>query len=261
MSTVSTSVSTPISSSDSIPVAMEKSNVSGDYASHIYICMNDAIVSAGNPFTTSDINMGNVPTGSSYAPLGDGSGVLGYLGSLVKILSGLLTINITDITGANKATVTSAGYITVLDGSDGSVVPGTVASHSSLAGSVYNAIPVASSSGDQVALQSDINGNLKVNTIIALPTTNVSGSIAVSDVFQILFTANSSRNSIIIQNPSDATEPIYVYVGSAYTSATVADSYRLDPGKDYVRQGPVVPSDIVAVMAVTVAHPFYAEEQ
>ena len=64
--------------------------------------------------------------------------------------------------------VTNAGTFAVQDGADGPVTPGAAAGKSNLAGAVANTSAPAPTAGQQIALQCDIAGNLRVN-----PTGNV----------------------------------------------------------------------------------------
>lgn len=62
----------------------------------------------------------------------------------------------------------------VTDSSDGTVSPGTAAAKSSLGGMVYNTSAPTPTNGQQLALQSDASGNLKVNP----GTVTITGTVA-----------------------------------------------------------------------------------
>jgi hypothetical protein len=80
--------------------------------------------------------------------------------------------------------------INVKDASDGTVAPGAAAANSSLAGMVFNTAAPAPTNGQQLALQSDASGNLKVD--IAAST----GSISVTQGTTPWITKDSSDGSV-----------------------------------------------------------------
>jgi hypothetical protein len=95
-----------------------------------------------------------------------------------------------------------------------------------------------------------------------LTSQNISTTIAAGGSFQNLAGAgaNPSRNGCLIQNPTTATEPLYVHFGS--DSATAANSYSLAPGASISCGVPGgVITDTIQVEATTTAHAFIAEIQ
>lgn len=89
-----------------------------------------------------------------YSILIGGHSPGGDLKALVTTNAGILQVNV------------NGGNVNTVDGSDGPVSPGAVATYSSLAGGQYNTPMPTLANNDQVALQVDINGKL----ITALPT-------------------------------------------------------------------------------------------
>jgi hypothetical protein len=95
-----------------------------------------------------------------------------------------------DSSGRLLVDISTASSITVLQGTtpwvtsdlaDGSVAAGTAGTKSMLAGLVYNTAAPSLTTGQQVALQGDSSGNLKVNLQTALPAgANVIGAVTQS---------------------------------------------------------------------------------
>jgi hypothetical protein len=86
---------------------------------------------------------------------------------------------------------------------------------------------------------------------------NVSGTITSGGSFQTLSGANPSRNGCVIENPTTATEPLYVNVGSA--SPTTTNSFSLAPGAAFnCGAAGIVVTDALQVEAATSTHAFVA---
>jgi hypothetical protein len=86
---------------------------------------------------------------------------------------------------------------------------------------------------------------------------NLSGAIASGGTFQSLAGANPSRNGCLIENPTTATEPLYVNVGSA--SPTTANSFSLAAGAAFnCGAAGIVVTDALQVEAATSTHAFVA---
>ena len=93
-------------------------------------------------------------------------------------------------------------------------------------------------------------------------STNNSGSIITGGTFQTLLAANAARKGCLIQNPTTATEPLYVSVAVATASASIAKSYSLAPGASFsCASGLAVITDNIAVTAATTAHAFVETDQ
>jgi hypothetical protein len=92
-------------------------------------------------------------------------------------------------------------------------------------------------------------------------TTNGSSTVTTGGTFQSALAASVSRKGCVVQNPTTATEPLYVYFG-ATGSATTATSISLAPGQSVsCNSGPLVLTDNVAVTATTSAHAFVVMSQ
>ena len=66
-------------------------------------------------------------------------------------------------------------------------------------------------------------------TVAPATTTNASGTIATGGVFQSILASNAARVGCLVQNPTTATEPLYVFFG-LNASATTAKSISLAAG-------------------------------
>lgn len=96
------------------------------------------------------------------------------------------------------------------DLSDGPVTPGTAAANSLLAGMVANSAAASATAGQQLALQSDLAGNLKVNLETAIPAgANLIGAV----------------NLDLAGSPVSATNPVPVVL-SAGVSGTIVNNYN-----------------------------------
>jgi hypothetical protein len=89
---------------------------------------------------------------------------------------------------------------------------------------------------------------------------NISTTITSGGSFQTLTAANQARNGCLIQNPTTATEPLYVYFGSG--TASVAASFSLAPGAAVSCSfNGAVATDAIQVEATTTSHAFTAQIQ
>lgn len=90
--------------------------------------------------------------------------------------------------------------------------------------------------------------------------TDASATVATGGTFQTVFAANAGRHDCVIENPTTATEALYVHADAG--SATTANSFSLAAGGVFncAAYGIVTP-DIVQVTAVTTAHAFVAKSQ
>lgn len=117
----------------------------------------------------------------------------------------------------NAVGADSSGNLQVIDAADGPVTPGTVASKSILTGMQYNTAAPAPTNGQQLAMQSTIDGRLKVDADISgdivptitnkfrirLNTTNVTVPAAYTTLFSrtgtgLFFGFQASFNSAAI---------------------------------------------------------------
>ncbi len=103
-------------------------------------------------------------------------------------------------------------------------------------------------------------------TVITTPlqktSTNGSTTVTLGGTFQTLLAASATRDGCVIQNPTTATEPLYVFVGIT-GSATTAAAYSLSPGATFncANQNGMVITDNIAVTATTTSHAFVETNQ
>jgi len=93
-------------------------------------------------------------------------------------------------------------------------------------------------------------------------TTNASSTVATGGTFQSAIASSSTRKGCFVQNPTTATEPLFVFFG-ANGSATTATSVSLSPGASVnctTGSGQVL-TDNVSVTATTTSHAFVAMNQ
>ncbi len=96
---------------------------------------------------------------------------------------------------------------------------------------------------------------------IGVTTTNASGTVTLGGTFQSVLAANSARRGCLIQNPSTATEVLYVFFG-ANASATTSNSIMLTAGSSVnCASDGVVLTDNVSVTGATTSHAFIAMSQ
>lgn len=114
--------------------------------------------------------------------------------------------------------------------------------------------------GLSIALALPVMAMAQTNTA---PSANISNAVTAGLTFQTLIGGPSSgRRGCMIQNPTTATEVLYVNFG-ALASATVDNSYSLAAGASIncASPGGLVISDPVNVMATTTGHKFTANAQ
>lgn len=99
-------------------------------------------------------------------------------------------------------------------------------------------------------------------TPVALTTTNGSGTIATGGTFQSILASSATRKGCLIENPTTATEPLYVFFG-ANGSATTSNSISLSPGGTVscAVGGIGVATDNVSATATTTAHSYVEMSQ
>ena len=88
--------------------------------------------------------------------------------------------------------------------------------------------------------------------------TDDSGTITVGGTSQQVMAANASRKGLMIQNPSTATESLFVNFGAAAT--TTGNSVELLPGGTFWEDAGMVSTETVNVVAATGGHAFMAKE-
>lgn len=96
---------------------------------------------------------------------------------------------------------------------------------------------------------------------LGVTSTDISGTVTTGGTFQSVSAASASRKGGMIQNPTTATEPLYVFFG-ANASATTGNSISLAPGGSVsFNAGPIVLQDNVSVTAPTTGHAFNGKVQ
>jgi hypothetical protein len=101
-----------------------------------------------------------------------------------------------------------------------------------------------------------LSGPLSI-TPAALTPLDFSSTVATGGTFQTVFTASSSRTSCFIQNPTSATEPLYVHWTAA--SPTLANSASLGPGASFsCSWNNAIVTSLIQVTAATTAHAYVA---
>jgi hypothetical protein len=126
------------------------------------------------------------------------------------------------------------------DASDGSVVAGTAATKSSLAGLIYNSAAPTLTTGQQVALQGDVNGNLKVNiaasTTLSENLTQVGGSNitlgqkTMANSLPVVIASDQTAITVVQSTAANFKETSYLNdgVGNAITSGVQGSARALD---------------------------------
>lgn len=87
--------------------------------------------------------------------------------------------------------------------------------------------------------------------------TDKSGTITLGGTAQTAIAANTSRKGWCIQNPSNATEVLYVRVGATATTTT---GVQLAAGQQACNPALVVETALVSVLAATTSHQWYGTE-
>ena len=138
----------------------------------------------------------NVPSGTQTV-----AGTVTAVPTGTQAVSGTVT-NVPSGTQTVAGTVTAnagTGTFTTQDVADGPVAPGTAANKSMLAGMVYNATPPTPTDGQQLAFQSDSNGNLKVAGSL---TTTPSGTQPVSGTITAVQSGTYAVSGTVTNVPS-----------------------------------------------------------
>jgi hypothetical protein len=94
-------------------------------------------------------------------------------------------------------------------------------------------------------------------TNLAYAPTDASGKITTGGTFQTVFALNLSRVNCLIENPTTATEVLYVHYTAA--SATLANSVSLNAGSSFnCAGGNTMATGAISVTAATTGHAFMA---
>lgn len=121
--------------------------------------------------------------------------------------------------------------------------------------------PVSILNSDGTVCNFGPGGNCSGAAVASLTTTNGSGAIATGGTFQSILAASSTRKGCLIQNPTTASEPLYVYFG-ANASATTANAITLAPGGAVnCAVGLGVATDNVSATATTTSHAYVEMSQ
>lgn len=92
-------------------------------------------------------------------------------------------------------------------------------------------------------------------------STDASSTVTVGGTFQTVFALSTTRKGCFIENPTTATEALYVAVGTSPAAATT-NAASLGPGSSFTcANGNIVISDLIAVTATTNGHAFIAKSQ
>ena len=149
------------------------------------------------------------------------------------------------VSGNVNQTLGSPGYAAITDGTHG---PAAVKAASTAAVATDPALVVAISPNNSLAVA--ISGTL----------TDRSGTVTTGGTSQQIAAANSSRKFLLIENPSNATEVLYVNFTTA-ASTTAKNSIELNAGGSIqLNAGTYITTEAVNVTAVTTSHAFIAKE-
>lgn len=166
------------------------------------------------------------------------------------------TVNIKDAAGGTVTVETVGTPITgqTLE-SGGASTSGWL---SSLRKALTDRLPAALVSG-----RLDVNiGSGSVTAVpgaIGLTYVDRSGSIAAAPTAQVLMAANSTRKTLLIQNPTTATETLWIrFTGTAAIDGNT--SWPLEPGDTWFESGSGVSTQAVSVCAATTGHVWRAME-
>lgn len=95
---------------------------------------------------------------------------------------------------------------------------------------------------------------------LQVPSQSQSGTIATGGTFQVWLPAQSSRVGCTLENPTTATEVMYVFViakGQTLASASTTASYSLSAGGFFnCSINGIVITDAIAIEAATTSHAF-----
>jgi hypothetical protein len=123
-----------------------------------------------------------------------------------------------------------------------------------------------STDGDYSALQTNVNGRLKVSAAPSIGTlTDRSGAITAGGTAQQLAAANPTRKYLLIVNPIDAAgqgiaTAEALYIDFTATAVIGSPSLRLDPGATFVMESGFTTTETISVKAATTAHKWTAKE-
>lgn len=95
-----------------------------------------------------------------------------------------------------------------------------------------------------------------------LASTNISGTVTTGGTFQQVLAQNSSRKGCLIENPTTATEALYIYASASGTASTT-NAFSISPGSAFScsSAGGTVIGDAVQVSATTTGHVFVGNSQ
>jgi hypothetical protein len=127
----------------------------------------------------------------------------------------------------------------------GSVAPGTAAANSDLVGAVYTSAGVSLTNGQQVALQVDAVGNLKVSSSEPSSASSAITSVAGSASSVSLLVSNAARKGFFIYN--DSTKKMYLKFGA--TASATSFTVILQPDGFYEHSSVIYTGAIDAIWA------------
>lgn len=112
------------------------------------------------------------------------------------------------------------------------------------------------------AMVAALAGGAQAQTLYPGTTTDASTTITAGGTYQSAFGSNTNRHGCFIQNPTTATEVLYVYFGPT-ASASNSHAVTLTAGAWVNCQGTgnTVLTDNIAVNAATTGHAFVAYSQ
>lgn len=95
-----------------------------------------------------------------------------------------------------------------------------------------------------------------------LASTNISGTVTTGGTFQQVLAQSNTRKGCLIENPTTATEALYVYA-SASGSPSTSNAFSIAPGSAFscASPGGTVIGDAIQVTATTTAHVFVGNSQ
>lgn len=148
---------------NTVPVTLASTTITGTVA--VTQSTSPWVVSLASTTITGTVTTAGNLTNNNAAPIGDNLGVLSALANAAN----------PSWTEGDQVLLSEnlSGHLRTIDSADGPVTPGTVAANSILAGGQYNVTPPTLSTGQQAALQVDVNGRLLVDTNTAASVTPV----------------------------------------------------------------------------------------
>lgn len=200
-------------------------------------------ISAGSAWTQA--GLANITVGSSSAA------------TALPTASTNLWLKNTGLFGAYFALGTS-NAVTATVGGSAYLAPGACTLVAQGA-NTYVAAITATSDGTTLQAQTGTGTPLGCTgiAVTAYNPPDASSTVTTGGSFQQVFAANSARINCFVQNPTSASEPLYVHWTSA--TPTVANSASLGPGSSFTCAGPgTVVTGAVSVEAATTGHAFTA---